>query len=92
MRANEILISAESGFRQRVCHALRPAGSFGAAPAVTGVSCPGGARRTFGVLVAHVGHHGRLPAVAAAGRFAAAVGVRPGCSAGAMMGHDFACQ
>ena len=34
------LNSAESGFRQRVCHALRPVGSFSAAPAVTGVLCP----------------------------------------------------
>jgi hypothetical protein len=35
------LTSAESGFCQRVGHALRSVSSFSTAPAVTGVLCPG---------------------------------------------------
>src|SRR6266567_3299896 len=55
MRTNEILISAESGFRQRASRALRPISSSSAAPAVTGVLCPDVPGGRSGVLFAHVG-------------------------------------
>jgi hypothetical protein len=78
MRPRSALNSAESSFYQHVSRALRLISSFIAAPAVT-AAVPGG---RFGVLVAHVGHHRRLPVVAAADRLAAAGGVCTGCSVG----------
>ena len=76
------LNSAESGFRQRASHSLCPISSFSAAPAVTGVLCPDVPSGRFGVLIAHMGHYRKLPASAAADRFAAAAGVRPGMLSG----------